>query len=75
MKQIKIGADVVQDAPEIYKKVAEEFPLVTFSTGKIILDNETGFFFQKKLQKMGITMVILPVKVTEDRLNHPLDLL
>lgn len=82
--RMKIGTDVVHEAPEICKKVAEEFPLVTFFTGKIIFDNEkwyqrilhneTGLALQKNLQKMGLTMVILPAKVTEESLNHPPDL-
>lgn len=82
--RMKIGTDVVHEAPEICKKLAEEFPLVTFFTGKIIfenekwyqriLHNETGLSLQKNLQKMGLTMVILPAKVTEESLNHPPDL-
>ncbi len=79
--RMKIGTDVVHEAPEICKNVAQDFPLVTFFTGKIvfenekwyqrILHNETGLALQKNLQKLGLTMVILPAKVTEEGLNHP----
>ncbi len=79
--RMKIDTDVVHGAPELCVKLAEEFSQLTFFTGKIIfenekwyqriLHNETGLALQKNLQKKGLTMVILPAKVTDENLNHP----
>jgi amino acid transporter len=79
--RMKIDTDVVHGAPDLCVKLAGEFPQLTFFTGKIIfenekwyqriLHNETGFALQKKMQKYGLTMVILPAKVSDENLNQP----
>lgn len=68
-----IGTDVVHEAELLCKNLIQEFPLVTFFTGKIIfekekwfqrlLHNETGLALQKRLQLAGLTMVVMPAKV------------
>jgi amino acid transporter len=70
-----IGTDVVEAATSLCEKVAEEFPRATVFTGKLVfqrenlfhkfLHNETAFAIQSRLQWMGITTVILPIRVME----------
>ena len=71
--RMAIGTDVVQEGAIICENLVLEFPHTTFFTGKIIftedrwyqrlLHNETGPALQKRLQVIGLTMVILPAKV------------
>jgi len=59
---------------ELGRQVAAEFPRVTFFAGYILfqrerwyqrlLHNETAFAIQRRLQWAGMTMVILPARVT-----------
>jgi amino acid transporter len=70
-----VGTDVVEAATALCEKVAEEFPRSTVFTGKLVfqrenlfhkfLHNETAFAIQGRLQWMGITTVILPIRVIE----------
>lgn len=69
-----IGTDVVHEGLILCQQLVKEFPLTTFFTGKVIfseeswyqriLHNETGAALQKRLQLAGLTMVVLPAKVT-----------
>lgn len=72
--RMSIGTDVVQEAFDLCEQISREFPQTTFFTGKVIfsvdtwmqrlLHNETGLALQKRLQLSGLTMVVLPAKVT-----------
>jgi amino acid transporter len=69
-----IGTDAVEAAEELCQRVAKEFPRSTFFAGKVIfreegflqrfLHNETAVALQKRLHFGGLTMVILPARVT-----------
>jgi amino acid transporter len=73
--RMDIGTDVAEAATDLCVKVAAEFPKSTVFTGKLvfqrenifhrILHNETAFAIQGRLQWLGITSVILPIRVTE----------
>ncbi len=68
------GTEVVEEGFQLCKEVASEFKNTTFFTGKVIfeseqwydrfLHNETAHSLQKRLQLAGLTMVILPAKVS-----------
>lgn len=68
-----IGTDVVDDATELCVQVAQEFPRITFFSGKIIfahegwfdriLHNQTAFAIQRRLHWADRIMVILPVRL------------
>lgn len=71
--RMALGTDVVETATNLCESVAREFPHSTIFTGKLvfrndhpfqkILHNETAFAIQRRLQWMGITTVILPIRV------------
>jgi amino acid transporter len=73
--RMEIGTDVVETATAACEAVAAEFPRSTVFAGKLvfqkdnlfhrILHNETAFAIQSRLQWMGITAVILPIRVLE----------
>ena len=68
-----LGTDVVETATNLCESVSKEFPHSTIFTGKLVflhdhpfqklLHNETAFAIQRRLQWMGITTVILPIRV------------
>jgi K+ transporter len=68
-----IGTDVADTATQLCESLAKEYPRSTVFTGKLIfrqenpfqkiLHNETAFAIQRRLQWIGITTVILPVRV------------
>lgn len=68
-----IGTDVVQEAEKLCIKVASSHERVTFFSGKVvfpsegwyhkILHNDAALAIQKRLQWIGLTMVVMPVKV------------
>jgi amino acid transporter len=71
--RMALGTDVADIATQICESLAKEFPRSTVFTGKLIfrhenpfqkiLHNETAFAIQRRLQWIGITTVILPVRV------------
>jgi K+ transporter len=71
--RMAIGTDVVIKASELCKTVVAQFPRATVFTGQLIFRNEyifqkvlnidTAFAIQRRLQWDGITTVILPVRV------------
>ena len=74
--RMDVSTDVVEGATELVKSIAPaQFPRTTVFTGKLvfrtespfhkILHNETAFAIQGRLQWEGITMVVLPIRVTE----------
>ncbi len=72
--RLAIGTDAVESAEELCQRVAKEFPRSIFFAGKVIfreegflqrfLHNETAVALQKRLHFGGLTMVILPARVT-----------
>ncbi len=68
-----IGTEVVEEAVKLCLSLREEFPRITFFSGKIVfeqerwleplLHNQTAHAIQRKLQWSGSTMVIMPVRV------------
>jgi hypothetical protein len=68
-----VGTDVVETATHLCESIVQEFPKSTVFTGKLvfrheypfqkILHNETAFAIQRRLQWVGITTVILPIRV------------
>ncbi len=71
--RMSLGTDVVESATNLCESVSKEFPHSTIFTGKLVflhehpfqklLHNETAFAIQRRLQWMGITTVILPIRV------------
>ena len=71
--RIQVGTDVVETATHLCQSIVQEFPKATVFTGKLvfrheylfqkILHNETAFAIQRRLQWVGITTVILPIRV------------
>ena len=68
-----VATEVVETAARLCQELAREFPRSTVFAGKLvfrheglfqkILHNETAFAIQRRLQWVGITAVILPVRV------------
>ncbi len=71
--RMEVGIEVVDTATQICESIKEEFPKsmvfegqLTFRLEKFyhkILHNETAFAIQRRLQRTGITTVILPVQL------------
>ncbi|MBI5325004.1 MAG: APC family permease [Ignavibacteriae bacterium] len=71
--RLETATDVVEKAPEIIDVISREYPKSTVFSGKLafraekfyhrLLHNETAFAIQRKLQVLGITNVILPIKM------------
>jgi amino acid transporter len=73
-----IGVEVVDTATDLAVEVAKEFPNCVFFAGKLIfrkegwfqriLHNETAMAIQKRLQMLGLKLVVLPIteSVTAD---------
>jgi len=67
-----VATDVVQGATELCTSIAKDFPRCTVFTGQLVfrleklyhrlLHNETAYAIQRRLQWVGITTVILPIK-------------
>jgi hypothetical protein len=70
--RLAIGTDAVDAAEALCREVAADFPRITFFGGKLIfqheswfhrlLHNETAFAIQRRLQWLGMAMVILPAR-------------
>ncbi len=71
--RMDVGTDVVEIAPRIIYEITKEFPNSIVISGKLafgterfyhrFLHNETAYAIQRKLLSMGITNVILPIRV------------
>jgi amino acid transporter len=71
--RMDVGTDVVEVATTLCEKIVQEFPKSSVFTGKLvfrhehpfqrILHNETANAIQRRLQWVGITTVILPIRV------------
>ena len=69
-----MGTDVVDTATHLCEAIVKEYPRSTVFTGKLvfkqehpfqkILHNETANAIQRRLQWQGVTVVILPIRVS-----------
>lgn len=69
-----IGTDIVAEVEKLALDVAKNYPRSTFFSGKLVfqrdkwwqrlLHNETAYAVQRRLQWRGLTMVVLPAKVS-----------
>jgi amino acid transporter len=76
--RLGLGTDVVLELRRLCLKVAQEFPHSVFFAGKLVferenffnrfLHNQTALEMQNWLQFHGHSMVILPVRVSEEQL-------
>ncbi len=68
----QLGVEVVSEAAQVCKRIAQIYPKATIFTGKLVfrrerffyrlLHNETSWFIQRRLQWMGVPMVVLPIR-------------
>jgi amino acid transporter len=68
-----LGVEVVSEATAICEQVSKIYPRATIFTGKLVfrhegffqrlLHNETPMIIQRRLQWVGVPMVVLPVRV------------
>jgi amino acid transporter len=73
--RMDVGTDVAETATALCASVAGEFPRATVFAGKLVfqrenifhrfLHNETAVAIQGRLQWLGVTSVILPIRVIE----------
>ena len=70
----EVGIEVVQEATEVCEQIARQYPKATIISGKLVfrhegmfnrlLHNETPMLIQRRLQWLGVPMVVLPVRAT-----------
>jgi amino acid transporter len=68
----ELGTEVVEQATQLCERVAREYPRATIISGKLVfrqermfnrlLHNETPTLIQRRLQWLGVPMVVLPVR-------------
>lgn len=71
--RLAIGTEVVEEAVRICQEVARDIPGAVFFTGQVLfrterwyhrpLHNQTAFAIQRRLQWLGLPIVILPIRV------------
>ena len=69
-----VGTEVLDEATELCTRVAKKYPKATIITGRLVfrkehflqgfLHNETPKLIQRRLQWLGIPMVVLPVRAS-----------
>ena len=69
-----VGTEVLDEATELCTRVAKRYPKATIITGRLVfrkehflqgfLHNETPKLIQRRLQWLGIPMVVLPVRAS-----------
>ncbi len=67
-----IGIEVVEEATQLCERIARQYPKATIISGKLVfrqeqffnrlLHNETPTLIQRRLQWLGVPMVVLPVR-------------
>jgi amino acid transporter len=67
-----IGIEVVEEATQVCEQIAKKYPKATIISGKLVfrqehffnrlLHNETPTLIQRRLQWLGVPMVVLPVR-------------
>ena len=70
----EIGIEVVDEATHVCERIAQEYPKATIISGKLVfrqermfhrlLHNETPTLIQRRLQWLGVPMVVLPVRAS-----------
>jgi hypothetical protein len=70
--RMDVGIEVIETASQLCQEVAREYPRSTVFASKLIftresifhrfLHNETPFALQQRLQWLGITTVVLPIR-------------
>ena len=73
--RIAVGTDAVDEAERLCSEFSKEFPRATFFSGKVVfqrekwyhwlLHNQTAHAIQRRLEWMGLPMIVLPVRVRE----------
>ncbi|HEX9984952.1 MAG TPA: amino acid permease [Thermoanaerobaculia bacterium] len=68
----ELGTEVVEQATQLCARIAKEYPKATIISGKLVfrqerlfnrlLHNETPTLIQRRLQWLGVPMVVLPVR-------------
>jgi amino acid transporter len=68
-----VGIEVVTEATAVCERIAQQYPKATIISGKLVfrqermfnrlLHNETPTIIQRRLQWLGVPMVVLPVRV------------
>jgi amino acid transporter len=68
----EIGIEVVSEAVDVCERIARQYPKATIISGKLVfrqermfnrlLHNETPTLIQRRLQWVGVPMVVLPVR-------------
>jgi amino acid transporter len=69
-----IGTEVVEEATQLCERIAKKYPKATIISGKLVfrqehffnrlLHNETPTLIQRRLQWLGVPMVVLPVRAS-----------
>ena len=67
-----VGIEVVEEAVQVCERIAQQYPKATIISGKLVfrqermfhrlLHNETPTLIQRRLQWVGVPMVVLPVR-------------
>ena len=75
--RMSVGTEAVNEAEQLCRAVAAEFPNAIFFAGKLvfererwfqrILHNETAYQIQRRLQFAGLDAMVLPVRVLAER--------
>jgi hypothetical protein len=65
----------VDEAEKLCSQVSKEFPRSTFFSGKVVfqrekwyhwlLHNQTAYAIQRRLEWLGLPMIVLPVRVRD----------
>lgn len=73
--RVSVGTDAVDEAQVLCEAAAQEFPRSTIFSGKLvfqrekwyhwILHNQTSYAIQRRLEWLGLPMIVLPVRVRE----------
>jgi hypothetical protein len=73
--RVAIGTDAVDEAEKLCSQVSKEFPRSTFFSGKVVfqrekwyhwlLHNQTAYAIQRRLEWLGLPMIVLPVRVRD----------
>ena len=69
---MEMGTEVVDTATKVCERIAQRYPKATIISGKLVfrrermfnrlLHNETPSLIQRRLQWLGVPMVVLPVR-------------
>ena len=69
-----VGTEVVSVASDLCQQIAKMYPKATIFTGKLVfrrerffyglLHNETSKIIQRRLQWVGVPMVVLPIRAS-----------